>query len=339
MAFSGNAGRSDRIDYSKLLEVLGDDSHKYIQAAFQHNVNSAYINELIDKVKEIKKASFNLKAHREYLSCITPSINAIEKLRDRNIDVQIINIILDSDSRMRKPKQINSVGFSIYGVKVMMARYFAYRNAYPVPPEQPHHIHFQSDRQLHATMKHKFMKPKHIKTKVASSSTQPSSTSISQAQQKDYDECLKDIKVIYAMIALCSYTIADVARSTVSGKSDSVSRNSTRCISQLRLSPESTDIVDLIYTHLINVHYYWIVNDSNYQVLCRKQTETDIDSVCENIGKLSDYDMKFIEWIRDTIAIFPVYIIPNLFEGHPSSPHFMDIIGTAKLYISPTYNA
>ena len=122
MAFSGNASRSDRIDYSKLLDVLGDDSHKYIQSAFQHNVNSTYINELIDKVKEIQKASLNVKTYREYLSRITPSIDTIEKLRDRNIDTQIINIILDSDSKMRKPKQINSVGFSIYGVKVMLSR-------------------------------------------------------------------------------------------------------------------------------------------------------------------------------------------------------------------------
>ena len=93
-----------------------------------------------------------------------------------------------------------------------------------------------------------------------------------------------------------------------------------------------------MFTHLFHVHNYWLANDSNYKIIDTNiLIKNDIDIIQENMRGLSDYDKRFIEWVRDTIAVFPLYILPKLFLTIPTTTYFNDLIDTANMYISPLY--
>jgi hypothetical protein len=343
-----------KIDIRRLAEVLGDDGQKYIQAEFQKNVNQAYIKSLISNIELITKTNICLKTHNTYLSTLDDSLKIINEYSKNNIDTRILNLIIDTDQKTRFTKQINGVGISIYGLKVMIARYFKYRDAYPIRIEQQtthtkaHHFQFNTYNHHHIHMKHKPAQRIHIYTGNTLTDRTTTTPHYTEKQQKDFNDCYEEIKMIYVMITFCSYTITDVSRSIVRKpkeydydhqKKDKTSKKKlVLCISQLKPEEENADVIKLMFTHLFHVHNYWLANDSNYKIIDTNiLIKNDIDIIQENMRGLSDYDKQFIEWVRDTIAVFPLYILPKLFLTIPTTTYFNDLIDTANMYISPLY--
>lgn len=352
-------GRKFELNWDAIHNELGDNSKKYEELQTQKTINTEYINNLIANFDRIHHISVKGDTHRKYYKKLEEPIKKLNDIKNSNIDVSIINYILSADRGTYSAREITGIGLSIYGIKVMISRYFKYRNAYPLiihndtsKPSQSHrHIkHFQPSQ--YTQMKHKPIQSNNIPTKVYLTSINPSITNItysqseiSEAQQKDYNECFQDIKVIYAMVTLCTYSITDVSRTTRSNYTDGkISdkfgkiKSNIRCISSLKSRDDSDNTLDFMFNNVFKVNTYWIGNNSDYKELKAKIiTSEKLQSIQNNIYILSEYDIDFINWVRDSIAIFPLYILPRLFESQPTHPHFTDIIDIASQYISQIY--